>query len=1213
MEDTHNFAGGLHNSFNPQNQPKNTYREAYNWVRLEDGSLVNEKGTTAIDYPSHLSVIGSCALGEELIIFSVGEDGITIGEIGILDADDKYTAKITTNEFGWAVDTKIKAVARLDYRGHRLVYFADEIEARKLDLDSIPTNDINSSTKLFIDSILPQITVDSITEDGNLPTGIYQASVRLLTSSLNKTNPTLLTSIIPIVDESRSGGTDNYDGALPQTISNKSINFTVSNLDRKYKFVELIITTYEGLTNTLVSHIVDTKAILGDTISFKYSSLNQHKEEVSLDELTVTPVSYIKPKAIAQKDGRLVLGNLSSRKYNSDLQKIVNNITAKYVIKELEYEDTVSIENINGNNGKDISAGSTNFNNYNDELNTTNYKGYQRDEVYSFAIVPIYKDLSYGYSYHIPGNYNSFTEEAQGPIGSSPADTSTKRMGSFKLQDEVYPTGYGYPLGNVTYHKFPTIDQEPILADNKIRVLGIEFENIDFSSLSIEDQQDIVGYAIVRELRTEENKSILAQGIVQGTIGDLNGQKTMAPWAGKNDYRYDIDVDINQKQIAFFSPETTILNNNLSKATHIKSIALLQGTSYLVGSRKDKDMGKFAHAFMNYHTVYNDSVYPEVEINMSQYISPRDTEDNYVLGATSGSLVSRGLNGFWFIETKKDVSIYNNPATKDTIVHGNKTAAELSIENISSETDDAQIRFHKNGVVQSDIDADYSGDTKRNLFNVYSYKANQYKGVLDKEYVIVNFKLKDSTSNITCFNGDTFIGKTSIVVTMDSKSGNSSVTHIHSFRTLNYFWCESTVNVNYRHNHVIDGIQKVVPYYPKYKLLHITIGADAGKGLLDFNPTLGHANGYNKQYSFENTLKKFYSKSTTTEEEVNNFTNRVIYSEQSLEGEQFDAYRLFLPNNYHDVPKNKGEITNLFEFKSTLFIHTAQSLWQASFNERTTQTSSSGEITLGNGGVFSRPSVEVFPMSGGYAGSIHPYATCVTPFGVIFVDGLQRKVFMFGESFEELDHGLKLDFQKVLTNSKFKHLISGYDYTHDRWILTTGDYTVSYSPKLKSWSSYHNYFPTHLNSVNHKLIVGVPNKLATLNTGAPGNYFGVTYPSSISIVSNDNPLINKSFDNLMINSSSDSLLDTFSYIDVSNESQSVSKEMVVNDDYDYIPLDHECKTVRKSNDFKLSIPVTEEENRIRGKYANLKLTYNNSSNNNFVVKYLTVLYRPVSR
>ena len=65
------------------------------------------------------------------------------------------------------------------------------------------------------------------------------------------------------------------------------------------------------------------------------------------------------------------------------------------------------------------------------------------------------------------------------------------------------------------------------------------------------------------------------------------------------------------------------------------------------------------------------------------------------------------------------------------------------------------------------------------------------------------------------------------------------------------------------------------------------------------------------------------------------FTTRVIRSKIAGTTKS-DRYREFLANDFADVPKNRGDIRDLFSLGSTLYIHTEQTMFQTKGKEEMT-------------------------------------------------------------------------------------------------------------------------------------------------------------------------------------------------------------------------------------------------------------------------------------
>jgi len=81
------------------------------------------------------------------------------------------------------------------------------------------------------------------------------------------------------------------------------------------------------------------------------------------------------------------------------------------------------------------------------------------------------------------------------------------------------------------------------------------------------------------------------------------------------------------------------------------------------------------------------------------------------------------------------------------------------------------------------------------------------------------------------------------------------------------------------------------------------------------------------------------------------------------------------------------------------------------------------------------------------------------------------------------------------------------------------NYTITYSPRLSGWTSYHSYLPEWMVSMNNYLYTFKNGNLYKHNSNTTRNsYYGVLYPSKITTVFNNEPSQTKSFKTIATNS-----------------------------------------------------------------------------------------------
>lgn len=114
-----------------------------------------------------------------------------------------------------------------------------------------------------------------------------------------------------------------------------------------------------------------------------------------------------------------------------------------------------------------------------------------------------------------------------------------------------------------------------------------------------------------------------------------------------------------------------------------------------------------------------------------------------------------------------------------------------------------------------------------------------------------------------------------------------------------------------------------------------------------------------------------------------------------------DKYRFFLALDYKDIPRNRGEITKLFTLGSILYLHTERSLFVTRGRQQL-GLSDNTQAFVGSGDIFEQNPDEMIPTTEGYGGTDCQFASLTTRFGQFFVNRKDRKVYMMGESIQEL-------------------------------------------------------------------------------------------------------------------------------------------------------------------------------------------------------------------
>ena len=1114
--------------------------------------------------------------------------------------------------------------------GDRVVYFVEEDNSiRRFNIDlflkdrsnlsSTGTYTYNSVNYNQIEDFDLQLSISlpygNITVDdtgGALLSGVYAVVFRYRTAENNKTVCGIPTKFYFVNDD--AGSSEDADGCPPDTQTSKLLKINLTNTDLNYPFIEPIIITYRGLTNVLTIKSLGTYTNTLNT-QIIFSNESQLKDSVSISEITENAAFYESAKFVEQKDNVLVLSNLTTKSYDRNFQDIANNIdvycyyeqvdvTVKHNINEhsatvninstsapnnFRYNDSVAVGNNtllytrywNKNNvyqyipnpNKDDRDYNTNYPYKNNNLD----KGFQRGEVYSFSITPIYKDGSIGFSYHIPAKQSS--EYITNDLSLFKPSVYTSSIDYPDYLKEEYPNIFGNNKNKTRHHMMPDYGEaayKPLVetvfpasgtiddATRKINILRVKFKNVDLSSQTNNIQGYIIGY---QSRDSDSNKRIIDHGFARPYLrnGNIfrgsfaNGACSLNTTNGAESMDAPL-TDSGPLALQYFSPTSSpdYFDREINTSYSLQLYGMACDDIYttansdssirkppLVYRKRFGDGG--IHLFFDQWDEYSVGQFVR---NIPNTITDFDkfkpnplifnSGDNYKIQWDLNYTKSKITN---VIKVKSNIS--TNVDNKYRI-HSSTGYTHIEIQNnIFPSIDWNKIMAY---LVSSDAyhfweyNANYTGlilpssfyststSLRKNntlpnyylLFRVLNESSVQYGRIEDAEYIPKKVLFKDNNGNFSSteinIEGDVYVSSFSYLyrdfVITNPLSQNAFGVGGDPVSTLSTMWYESNINFHMRHRETSE-----LQYYPKSLMLDGTDSIIVVPG--DFwKQTVG----YNKQYSAESNIKKNFPKPQFFND-VTNFPNRSIYSKQSMENELIDQYRIFPFTQFHDIPKHRGVITDTFVFNNNFYHHTEYGLWLSFFNPNTTQATSQGNIVLGNAGIFQLPSKLVLDIKGGYMGTLDKSGTN-TPFGRVFLDHKQGKIFLLtGEAPMEIsDLGL-FSFFRGFVNTSDKYSM-GYDWANKRLLINneTQQKAISYYPKTQTWTSFHTFSPQAYFTTNgYSYAFG---ESFSRGTGTVGTFYnmdnsqGIRKGAHITYVENTAPDSFKRFDRIEMNTMS---------------------------------------------------------------------------------------------
>ena len=533
----------------------------------------NEQGNEfCVSFPQGFTLIGNHFIGEQnKHIFFITNPNTGDCEIGYMDNNDCiYHILVGGKCLNFNIKHPIQKTVHKITNCTTEIYWTDGLNPRRyLDINNIPYL-INPAFDLcdpqYLDQLdcnqlkiqpnfsIPFLNVVDVISGGELKAGTVQFAIQYsdaagnaFTSYYSVTNPT------PIVDPFIT--TVNYNYTV-----GRSVVLDITNLDvtGQYQYYNLaVITTVNAITSV---ELVGTYFIENATDQVIYTGQNVDSIRLTIADIFEKYPYYDIAQDLTAVQDVLVWDNLSSID-RLNYQSIASQITLNWQTYRIPKDE-----------------------NYSDELNATNLRGYLRDEVYAFEIVFLLKNGKQTDGFHIPGRMMNNNEIGRPPVSDTDPDfigepdpgTNTSPYWKIYNTATVIGAGTGDNIGNATpyqygefaywesteeypcnidvwgdlagqpirHHKFPDVlvspifenpvyiysgtQVVPVMQNDAVYPIGVRLDVgqvstlIANSALTVEQKDDIVAFKIVRGDRGT-NKSIIAKGILRN-IGTYERQ-----------------------------------------------------------------------------------------------------------------------------------------------------------------------------------------------------------------------------------------------------------------------------------------------------------------------------------------------------------------------------------------------------------------------------------------------------------------------------------------------------------------------------------------------------------------------------------------------------------------------------------------------------------------------------------------------------------------
>lgn len=271
----------------------------------------------------------------------------------------------------------------------------------------------------------------------------------------------------------------------------------------------------------------------------------------------------------------------------------------------------------------------------------------------------------------------------------------------------------------------------------------------------------------------------------------------------------------------------------------------------------------------------------------------------------------------------------------------------------------------------------------------------------------------------------------------------SDVTYVYSNYNLNYLILSE------------DPVETYKTYYNNKSEDSNSNSANSYSLVLRLLKSLTMSSVYELPSMYKTYTRKTYSIYNT--DSITEFNNTIRSSK--LEGDEVSINIFkFDPNNYYNVPTNRGFITNVISVGDSILVHTQDSMFR--FSGSNTLQSSDGEIQQTENNVFDTGVAEVFGSDFGFAGLQYKTDCIVTENGYIFFDRDSRIVYMY--SGQGQINKISDSIEKLFRHRNIESIKFANDYYNNRFFLSIVFYETYKETENDELVVKRKYYPVTL-------------------------------------------------------------------------------------------------------------------------------------------------------
>lgn len=405
------------------------------------------------------------------------------GSVNLILNNNNESPKLINSRFSVKENDTYEII---DHQGNKDTNLYDNDQ---LDLDTRLYKTINK---------IPTLLFRGLSDNGKMKCGNYHFYFKLADNDGNETDFITESGLVTCHIGNYKDPSSVRMGMLDEN-SNKTINFTLSNIDSSYDFIKVYYTRTTSSNSgedILTANFIEEKYPINNTsINITINGFENHTH-IDLTEINLNYEVVDKVKAQTQCQDMLFFGNVN--KTNIPYTEL-KDLSLRFIPEITSSEDIIG--NLDGT--YEDKSGRKSYEYY----NPTNiyYKlGYWPEEYYRLGIVYILNDYTLSSVFNIRGlNFDKSDAYSNQPVFSN---GSTNR-------NYINTTEEGYIANGVNSFENALgvikINKRQVIFNNGVKPLGIKFKIQDDSTLT-ELKKYTKGFFIVRQ---ERIPTIYAQGI----------------------------------------------------------------------------------------------------------------------------------------------------------------------------------------------------------------------------------------------------------------------------------------------------------------------------------------------------------------------------------------------------------------------------------------------------------------------------------------------------------------------------------------------------------------------------------------------------------------------------------------------------------------------------------------------------------------------------